>query len=272
MLTSVEITNDQGVTLSLPLQDTSAGYEIRDIQGLDPVDATIVSSVFANIDGELEQSSHRGKRNIVFKLGYTLPNVRDLRKKLYGFFSPKSKIRLRFYAEEFDMFFVEIRGTVETCNSPLFAKDPEATISIICVDPDFYDPEPLAWNGLTTPYDTQGLLTYDGDVETGFKLIMNVDRTLPAITIHHRTSPTGEMNDLVFTYPLVAGDVLTISTVSGNKYITRTRGGVTTSILYGFDVSSVWTKLYPGANYIRVSSGGTPIPYTIEYTTKYGGL
>ena len=272
MLTSVVITNPQGVTLTLPLGDTSGGYEVRDIQGLDPVAATVVSSVFANLDGEQEQSSHRGKRNIIFTLGYSSPAILELRKNLYKFFLPKSRIRMRFYAEDLDMFYLEIYGTVETCTSPLFAKEPEATISVVCVDPDFYDPEPIAWHDSTTPYDTQSLLTYDGDVETGFKMIMNVDRTLPGISIHHRTTSSGEKNYLIFNNPLVAGDVLTISTIPGKKSITRTRGGTTTSILYGLDPASVWTTLYPGSNYIKISSGGAPIAYTIEYTNRYGGL
>lgn len=275
MLTSVEITNAQGATLTLSLEDTSNGFEIRDIQGIDPVDAEIVTSTFATQDGEEEQTSRRGKRNIIFKLGYTTPAVRALRKQLYGFFMPKGKVHMKFYMDDVDMFFVEIDGTVETCNSPIFAKDPEATISIICVDPDFTDPEPVAWNGATTSVDTQALITYDGDVETGFKMIMNVDRALPAITFHHRTTPTGVKNFLIFavgTGTLVAGDILTISTVSGDKYIKRTRSGVTTSLMYGNDPTSVWTNLFPGANYFKINSGGAPIAYTIEYTNKYGGL
>lgn len=276
MFTAVEIENAQGNTLALPLMDTSGGYEIRDIQGLDPVNAEITTYSFADQDGEQEQSSRRGKRNIIVKLGYSDKTaIRALRKQLYSFFMPKSKVRLRFYAEELDMFFVEIYGTVESCLSPLFAKDPDVTISILCVDPDFVDPEPLAWNGLTTPYDTQGLLTYEGDIDTGIKMMMNVDRALPAISIHHRTTPAGVKNSLIFavdTGTLVAGDILTISTVEGSKGIYRTRSGTETSLLYGHDPDSIWTKLYPGPNYIRLSSGGAPIPYTIEYTNKYGGL
>lgn len=276
MFTAVEITNPQGSSLMLPLMDTSGGYEIRDIQGLDPVKAEIVTSSFANQDNEQEQSSRRGKRNLIFKLGYSLPDVRALRKQLYSFFMPKTKIRMRFYAEELDMFFVEIYGTVESFESPLFAKEPEATISVLCVESDFVDPEPIAWNGMTTPNDIQALLTYDGDIDTGFKMIMNVDRALPAITIHHRTTATGVKNYLIFTTGtgnLVAGDILTISTVTGDKGIWRTRSGVTTSLLSGYDnTASVWTHLFPGTNYIKLGSGGAPIPYTIEYTNKYGGL
>lgn len=273
MLTAVEITNAQDVTLSLPLDDVSGGYEVRDIDGLDPVDAEISSSSFANMDGEEEGSSRRGKRHITFKLGYALANIRDLRKNLYKFFIPKSTITMRFYLEEVDMFYVEITGTVESFKSPIFAKDPEATIVVQCFDPEFSDPEPTPWSGATTTFDTQALLTYDGDVETGFKLSIAVDRAVTALTIHHRTTATGAKNFLIFnTTGLAAGDTLLISTIPGDKYIRRVRAGVTSSLLYGLDSAAIWTMLYPGTNYIKVSVGGSPLPYTIEYTNLYGGL
>lgn len=272
MFEKIVFINEKGGTLELPLGDTSSGYEVRPIDGLDPVDAEIVSSAFGSMDGEEEQSSRRGKRNIVFKLGYATPDVRTLRRQLYNFLRPKAKVTMRFYMSDMDMFYVTIDGTVESVKSPLFVKDPEATISVICVDPDFYDPEPVAVHGYTTPYATQTSVPYDGDVETGFVMTMNVDRTLPGITIHHRTVVDGPQDDLIFADPLVAGDVLTISTIAGDKRITRTRSGTTVSILYGLDTSSVWTMLYPGDNFIRISSGGAPIAYTIEYTNKYGGL
>lgn len=274
MLTQVEITNSQGLTLILPIEDTSAGYLIKDIQGLDPVTAEIVSSPFANLDGEQEQSSRRGKRNIIFKLGYTTQAIRELRRKLYGFFMPKSKIRLRFYMEELDMFFVEINGTVESCLSPLFVKDPEATISILCVNPDFYEVDEVSWHFNSTSGGTYSQVVYEGDVDTGYTLTMDVDRTLTNITLWYRTDLNGDVNSMVLNFPtaLAAGDTLTISTVSGSKGIYRTRSGSKTSILYSLDPASGWASLFQGINYVRMSSGGAPIPYTIAYTNKYGGL
>ena len=273
MLNMVDVTNEANATLSLPLEDIGNGYRIKSIDGLDPTKATIVTSSLANMDGDKYQSSRREKRNIVIKLGFdTSMNVRNLRNGLYPFFMTKTNVRLRFYSDEDDMFFVEIYGRVESFESPLFARDPEATISIVCANPDFYEPEPVAWHGDTTPFSTQMLVTYLGSIETGIRMTMNVDRALPAITLHHRTTVDGVQNDLVFNKALIAGDVLNISTVPGDKGATLTRAGVESSVLYGITPASDWTTLFPGNNYIRISSGGAPIPYTIEYTNKYGGL
>lgn len=271
IFTSVEITNEQGITLTLPLDD-SGSYLVKDIEGLDPVDAQIVTNSFAGQDGEEEQSSRRGKRNIIFKLGYNAPNVRALRQQLYGFFMPKSHVTMRFYAEDLDMFYVTIDGTIETFKSPMFAKDPEAMISIICVEPDFQDPEPVAWHGDTVTTDFQWLLTNAGSIETGFVMTMNITDSIAGVTIHHRTTAGGPMNDLMIVSPFIAGDLLTISTVPGNKYVTRTRSGVKVSLMYDVDRDSVWTLLYPGKNYFRVNAGTAGISYTVQYTNKYGGL
>ncbi len=273
MLTKVEVRTNQGALLVLPLQDISAGYLIKDIQGLDPVRANLVSSSFARLDGEQYQSSRREKRNIVIKLGlepdYVTKNVRELRSSLYGFFMPKSQVSLRFFTDGAPT--VDIVGRVETFDSALFTKDPEVTISLLCFNPDFYTPTPVVINGSTTPGTGMTTIDYVGSVDTGIAFQLNVDRTLSEFSIVHQPSG-GLVRTLGFVAPLSAGDVLRISTVSGAKGATLTRSGVQSSILYGISPYADWTTLTPGSNLIRVTAEGAAIPYTIEYTNKYGGL
>lgn len=277
MLTKVEVVTETGLILELPLEDPQEGYLIQDISGLDPVKATIVSSSFAQIDGSQYQASRRENRNIVIKLGlepdFINTTVRALRTRLYGYFMPKSHVLLRFTIEGEGV--VEIRGRVETFVSPLFVKEPDATISILCFDPDFYEPEPLVFAGNTNDTGDELLLNYKGSVDTGFLFEIYVDRPIAGFTINHRAGDD-EFGSLEFTTPLQAGDVVQISTVVGNKfaYLTRTTGGVTYegSILYGVSPHANWISLLPGDNFIRVYVEGLAIPYTIEYTHKYGGL
>ena len=47
MLTNVQVFTDQGALLTLSLEDVSEGFVIQSIDGLDPVNATVVSSNFA---------------------------------------------------------------------------------------------------------------------------------------------------------------------------------------------------------------------------------
>jgi hypothetical protein len=278
VLSKVVITTKQGDVLELPLGDYSEGYLVQDIEGLDPVKANLVSSSFANQDGEQYHSSRREKRNIVFKFGIEANThsgtANELRRNLYKYFMPESEIAMQFYMDSEE--FVSIDGVVETFISPRFAKEPEASVSILCFDPDFYVPTPIVYTGVTTWGDIiEAEIIYDGTVETGIVFQITPDQDLPdGLTIFHR-SPDNTFNVLEFTEPLSAGDVLDISTVSGAKGATLTNAiNGTDSILFGITPQSAWIALYPGSNHIRVYADveGAAIPYTIAYTEKHGGL
>ena len=274
MLTKVEVRTKQGNLLSLQLDDISDGIIVEEIEGLDPVNATLVSSDFAGLDGAQYQSGRRETRNIKIKLSLDpvdpgVTPVRSLRNRLYNFFMPKTEIDLRFIM--IDGLAVDIHGVVDDFKSPMFAQNPEVDVSITCFDPDFVDPTPVLVTGMFTSDGSPRLVTYDGTVDTGIKLVLNVNRTLTEFTVYH-TPPNDDIRTMQFVAPLVAGDVLTISTVTGDKGATLTRGGVTTSILYAISPQSIWTELVHGVNALRVYAEGTGIPLTIQYTERYGGL
>src|SRR5450756_1275481 len=92
MLTMVEITNQRNGTLQLPLLDASAGYVVRDVEGLSPVKATLTSSSMAQEDGAQPQNATRTTRNILLKIGlepdYVTNDVQSLRSDLYDYFMP----------------------------------------------------------------------------------------------------------------------------------------------------------------------------------------
>ena len=273
MLVEVEVTSGQGDMISLSLEEDDSGLIVQQIDGLDPVKATLVSSGFAQKDGELYQSSRREKRNIRIQLGlYPDPlsdTVRSLRDRLYRFFMSKSEVSLRFIHDEEED--VDIVGRVESCETALFSAEPAVDISIICFDPDFFDPDPVVLTGNSVGSGTEMLVEYAGTVDTGIEFTLNVNRTLSDFTLYHRT-PDDTLRQLDFSASLVAGDVLFISTVTGNKGATLTRAGVSSSVLYAVSPQSVWTDLVPGDNFIRVYAEGAAIPYEISYITKYGGL
>lgn len=273
MLTKIEVRNNQGALLILPLEDISDGLVLEDVEGLDPVKATIVSSKFAQQDGSQFHSTRREERNILIKLGlepdYISNTVRDLRKRLYNFFMPESEVNLRFYMA--DGLEVDILGRVESCEAPLFTKEPEMDISIICFDPDFIELESVVIIGTTTSSSTETVITYDGTVKTGIQLVLNVDRSITEFTIYHRP-PDGVLRTMDFAASLIDGDVLTISTVTGKKGATLNRGGTISSLLYGVSPQSNQIELDHGENNIRVYAEGAGIPFEITYLNRYGGL
>lgn len=274
MITKIEVRSPQGDLLTLSLQDSSNGYVVKPIEGLDPVKANMVSSSFAQLDGEQYQSSRREKRNPIIKLGLepeygSGQTVSGLRSHLYTFFMPKSSVTLRFFRD--DAPTVDIQGRVESFVAPLFTATPDATISILCFDPDFYTPETLTLHKNSTAGTIEQVLQYDGSVETGFLFTFNINRELPNFSIYARQGDNTPSN-LDFVGDLLEDDVLKISTQSGSKFATLTRGGVETSVLYGVSPYSSWLELFPGPNKIRVFAEGAPIPYIIDYNEKFGGL
>ncbi len=275
MIESIAVQTAAGAILSLPLVDIDHGYLVLDVEGLDPVRAVMVTSSFATLDGTQFQSARREERNIRLRVGIEPDyeadeTVRSLRNQLYTYLMPKSEVTLSFVMEDGDTY--KIVGRVESHESPLFTKDPESVISLMCFDPDFREPTPDLIPGLGTVSDTTEVeIEYEGTVETGIVLTMSVDRALSEFTIYHR-APDGKIVSFDFAEDLVAGDILTVSTVVGDKYVTLTRGSTVSSLLNGMSPQSSWIELENGTNYLRVYALGASIPYTVSYYTRYGGL
>jgi hypothetical protein len=274
MITVVEVRNPQGELLTLTLGDSNVGILIEDIEGLEPVSASISSSTYANLPGVQYQSSRREQRDIVLKLELepdyvTNQTVRDLRRILYRFFMPQSPVFLRFLLS--DQPDVNIAGRVKDFGNPFFAKDAKVNIPIVCFDPDFLQVYDEGFSGSTTSGTTETAVDYEGTVDTGVIFTLNVNRSMSDLTLHNRL-PDNTQQTFNFVAPMVSGDILTISSVAGAKSVMLTHAGVPDSILYGMELPSDWITLSLGTNYFRASASGAAVPYTVAYTPRYGGL
>jgi hypothetical protein len=276
VLTRVDVSTPQGDLLSFQLDDEEAAYLIQDIDGLDPVKATITSTAFAGVDGVQFQAARRESRNITITAGLN-PNpltdtVRGLRNRLYAFFMPTTKVDLTFYDDEGPT--VTISGVVEDAPAPLFTQEPAMNISIMCPTPDFLSSTTThIGDGMTTSGTSGRAISYPGTSKTGTVITLNVNRSLSAFTIYHQP-PNDDLRQLDFSAPLVAGDVLTINSVTGAKGVTLNRGGTVSSLLYGKSPQSSWIELLPGNgnNVITFYATGAGVPYTLDYVARYGGL
>lgn len=275
MLNRIEAVSPRGDLLSLPLDDSATGLLIQgEVGGLGPVKAEIVSSTFANLPGSQYQSSRRGERNIILPIGFEPDwaegeEVMDLRDRAYDYFMTEMPIGLRFFDTKKQPRYIS--GRVESCDPDMFTDDPKVNVSIICNNPDFYDPTPVVqpWSTVstTTNYD----LDYDGTVSVGVKFNLHINRALTAFTIYHE-APDGTLGIMDFSETFQNGDELEVSTVRGNKYIRLNRGGVVSSMLRAVSPQSNWIELQPGPNTFRVYATGAAINYDLEYMLKYGGL
>lgn len=273
MLTQVDILTPQGTLLSLPLDDYSSGFALTDVDGLGPVKATITSSDFAQVDGTQFNAAQRGNRNVVLTLSlepdYATMQVRDLRKTLYKYLMPKSQVQLKFYDSDDDPVITS--GRVETLDPTIFTQDPGVTSSIICFDPDFLALSSTTLSGSTVTTTTEVDVPYDGTSDAGIVFVLSPLRSITDFSIYHR-APDGTVSQMDFHGALVSGDILTISTVIGDKYATLTHSGSNSPILYGIATPTDWIQLQNGDNHIRVLATGAAVPYTISYTKRYGGL
>lgn len=272
MLTEVEVLTAQGNLLNMVLDDVSDGIIIQNIDGLDPVKATIVTSS-STLDGTQYHASRREDRNIKLRLGiepdWSVEDVAAVRKRVYNYFMPKMPLAFTFRTSE--GLDVDISGRVESCESALFTAEPAMDISVLCFDSDFVDPDAVVIAGNTVDDTTNIDIDYDGTVETGITLTLNIDRTITEFTVYS-VSSDGILRQMDFAAEMVDGDTLTIVTVPGQKSAMISSGGSPTSILYGVSPQASWIELQPGLNTFRVYAEGDPIPYTVSYFNRYGGL
>lgn len=273
MLSQLEVLSDQGTSIILPIGEDRNGFYIKDIDGLDPVPASLSSSSFGQLDGEVEQGARREKRNIVLTVGlepdYITRTISQMRRELYTYFMPKSKATLKFYSDDLEV--VSIRGTIEDMDAPLFTDEPQAVISIVCYNPDLTSLVETVLSGTTTSSGVDTTLFYPGSTDVGFLFTLNVDRSISGFVIN-QTLPDSTQKTFEFQYPLVSGDILQISTVAGNKFATLTRSSTIRSAIGGVSPQADWIALAPGSNKLRVNVAGAAIPYSVKYTSRYGGL
>jgi hypothetical protein len=267
---------------------------IRDISGLGPVEANIITADSVH-DGVLYQGSNIGKRNIVLKLGLNPiradQTMSSLRQMLYRYFLPKAWCKFRFYSD--DMPTVEIEGYVEDFEPNIFSKDPEIQISVICPQPDFVGIDRQTYTGVDIP-ETIQMFTYDGTVDTGFEI--NIDMIAPinnsvakngtviTETQHQRirVGPAGGFYSNFQTLLVGASNhyYLRLSTMKNRKkieYVRRSDGLVINQLANKVKDTS-WPLIRPGINYLGVhrykSRVETQVPknWTLWFYNRYGGL
>lgn len=272
MLTQVTVDGPRG-TLYLPLADASQGYVVKDIQGLDPVKATLSSSVMAQMDGSMFQNARREPRNITMTVGlesdYVTNTVADLRTNFYAFLMTKGIITFNLFKE--DGLFASTVAVVESVDNNMFTTDPEIAVSLMCFDPDLYAPSETLVQSTTAVAGDEQDIVYPGTTDTGIVFEM----TIPAASGEVRlvnTRPDTISQQFRVAGNFSVGDQLTIDTNPGSKRVGIVRGGAAVSGLYLLDKTSNWISLQEGTNQFTTYWNGVPTPYTIRYIVKYGGF
>lgn len=290
MLTHIEAHSPRAdideLTLSIGNVETDT-IQIRNIDGLGPVKASVNTTPFGSSDGEFSNGNIVGKRNIVMTVGLN-PNwidqsVENLRSLLYAYFIPKAGVTLRFFSDERPS--CEIFGWVEGCEPIIFSKDPQVQISIICPQPDFVGVDSViiqgeiksdveVIEGFIDPEDATEI-DYEGTVSTGFKLTLTPSVAVPAYTGHFIiVNKTPELVTIQFETTVDETQDVEFSSIKGQKYL-RLFTGVPVNILHLAISPSgpfKWAQLQPGLNTFGVVSGTEGQEWVLEYFNRYGGL
>lgn len=247
--------------------------QVLNIDGLDPVKASVTTSPYGSVDGTSYTGSSVQNRNIVLTLqpnpNWDTWTHEKLRKLLYSYFMPKLLIRLVFYSDDADP--VEIYGIVEGVENVMFSKEPTFQISIICPDPYFQALNPTiiaGQNGVVATFD------YNGNIESG--MLVNVT--------HVSGNPTTigiQLGDPQITYFGVMATVdssryFQMSSIPMQKYVQNvTIGtGVIDNLLSEvyLQEGSLWPTLQPGSNEFKIVTDDGVQDYQLIFYERFGGL
>lgn len=252
--------------------------QIRNIGGLDPVNASIGTSPFGSVDGSSYSGASVLSRNIVLTLhpnpDWNTWTYESLRRLLYSYFMPKRPTRLVFYSDDMDP--VEISGIVESVQVNMFSKDPELIVSIVCPDPYFTALEATVVTGESYgDGDPFVVIDYKGTIETG----MNVK-----VTASLDSSP-GDISIQIgyprVSYFAVASTIdstmyFEMNSIPMKKFVQNVNigSGVITNLLSKIHSveGSLWPTFQPGDNEFFLFTDIGVHNWELTYFERFGGL
>ena len=286
MLTEVKAYSSWPSAPTLLLDDTGRAetdlVQIRNIDGLNPVKATVNTSLFGSVDGSSYTGGSIASRNIVLTLhpnpDWDIWTYESIRKLLYQYFMPKKPTRLVFHSE--DMNPVEIIGIVESVEANPFTKDQEFQVSVICPDPYFtaIDPTIVTFQAVR-PGGSIYEIDYKGNIETGMHVNVTWGSdpapTYIAIQIGDPAA-LGAITYFQTAATVSASKYFELNSVPMKKYVQNVDigTGLITNLLSKTQISegSSWPSFVPGLNYFSVITDQGNQDWELTYYERFGGL
>ncbi len=275
----------------IDMTTTANQYMTSKVEGLSPPPGTISTSGYAGMDGSYLNNAFIEKRNVVISLEMRGVDIEKRRHQLYKVVKPSRYVKIYYKTAGIDVY---TEGYVETCEVDNFEELTTGQISILCPDiywysvfqeivdyslirgiftfpfPNERNPEPFVLGQYN--YDRMLVIENAGD-ETGFILqIEGVSKDEVAArspTIYN--ADTDEY--LQIKGDILNGDIITITTKTGNKTITLERGGVKENIINRLVSGSTWFTLREGKNrfYLR-GMGLNNLKVKLIHTNAYLGV
>lgn len=303
MIKNIKITNHLGEELTIDLRSPEkSGFFIRNIHGLGPPNSDVNTTSVLSSDGGFYNSSRVTSRNIVIELGFWndgSDSIESIRQKTYRFFPMKRNLEIEIETDNRKVFTT---GYVESNESNIFSKDQGAVISILCPRAFFYgsDIVQTVFSGITSLFEfpfenpsltlpliefgnvfitTQQTVFYTGDEETGVVIYVNFLGSVNNLAIHNASTGESMVIDSAKVIAItgsdfIAGDLLVISSLRGDKNITLIRSGVLYNLLNALNVNADWFRIDRGDNVFTYTadSGLANMQFLIEHRIVYSGV
>jgi len=283
MFFTLIIQNENGEQIDMTA--TANRYMTSKISGLHPPPGTVSTSSYAGMDGSYLNNAFIEKRNVVIPFEMRGFDVELRRHELYRVVKPSRYIKIYYSTKNISVY---AEGIVETCEVENFEKLTNGQISILCPDiywystetqiaeysrvrgafhfvcPDNDEPFPIGM------YNTQDMMTINnsGD-EVGFTLEISGG---PAKNPTIYNALTDEYMQI--SGDIQKGDVIAITTKTGNKTVLLEREGVVTNIINRLVSGSTWLNLKTGENkfYVRASDGLNNLKVCLIHRNAYLGV
>lgn len=255
----LKIENAKGSTFELT--NNEENYQITKIDGLNPPNANVNVSSYANGDGSSFNSSRIQNREIVITICIN-GDVQKNRLLLYKYFRNKEWCKI-YYKDDLRNVFIE--GYVKTLEAPIFVQKQIAQISILCPNPYFKDLEtivqsiskvikkftfpfsinidkPIPFSSLELEKVTN--VINNSESETG--LIINVTFMGTVNKLEIRNVDTGK--NFIIDYEFIRNDKLVINCNRGSKSVILTREAVEYNLIPCVQSGSTFFQLGIGDN------------------------
>lgn len=227
--------------------------------------------------------------------------IEEARHRSYKYFPTKKKLTLEF---ETDERVAVIDGYVESNDPTIFSSEEYTQISILCPNPYFRSKTPVevVFTGVEPtgmfefPFENDSLdeklivmgeikedkiydVQYNGDADTGMLITMQAKGDVTKLNIYNTQTREKMSFDDAKIFQITGGyiqqgDIITVSTVKGEKYARLQRGVKVYNILNALARDSDWIQLTQGSNSIGYTAerGIDSLAFKIDYYVLYEGV
>lgn len=277
---SLKVENAKGAVLELTNDETN--FQVTNIEGLTPPNATINTSNFANGDGSSFNSSRIPNREIVITV-YINGDVQTNRLILYKYFRNKNWCKIYYTDDQREVY---IEGYVQTFEVPIFTQKQVAQISILCPDPYFKDIETIvqsiskALEKFTFPFsinighpisfseiELEKVTNVINESESETGLIVNVTFMGRVDKLEIRNIDTGQ--NFIIDYNFMANDKLVINCNRGSKSVILTRDAVGYNLIPYVKSGSTFFQLGVGDNNFSFLADDGTSDMSVDIQFKY---